>query len=148
MSAVILRTHLGWSISSPRVASVAVLLVLLAAACSSADGEATSTSEVAGCANVVGGEIEASSTGFRVTATVRSADTGRDRYADAWEVRSPDGTVLATRVLAHPHVEEQPFSRSLDGVAIPEAVESIEIAARDSVVGFCGETFTLTVPTR
>ncbi|MGB5655630.1 MAG: hypothetical protein WBN35_03340, partial [Acidimicrobiia bacterium] len=56
------------------------------------------------------------------------------------------GEVLDTRVLAHPHVGEQPFTRSLTGVDIPEAVTTVEIAARDSVVGFCGTTATVAVP--
>ena len=127
-------------------ASVAALTALLFSACTPSDGGTATAVASAGCADVVDGTIEWSGAGYRVTATVRSADTGWDRYADAWEVRAPDGAVLGVRVLTHPHVEEQPFTRSLDGVAIPESTVSIEIAARDSVVGFCGETLTLAVP--
>ena len=76
---------------------------------------------------------------------VASADTGWDKYADAWEVRAPDGTVLGTRELLHPHVDEQPFTRSLSGVAVPAGVSEVVIAARDSVEGFCGATFELTL---
>jgi hypothetical protein len=129
-----------------RTASVAALTALLFSACTASDGGTATTEAFAGCADVVDGTIEWSGTGYRVTATVRSADTGWDRYADGWEVRAPDGAVLGVRVLTHPHVEEQPFTRSLDGVAIPESTASIEIAARDSKVGFCGETLTLAVP--
>ncbi len=129
-----------------RIACVVALTALLFSACTASDGRPATTEAAAGCADVVDGTIEWSGTGYRVTATVRSADTGWDRYADAWEVRAPDGAVLGVRVLTHPHVEEQPFTRSLDGVAIPASTGSIEIAARDSVVGFCGETFTLAVP--
>ena len=56
------------------------------------------------------------------------------------------GDVLGTRELAHPHVDEQPFTRSLTGVVIPEGVTTVEIAARDSVVGFCGTTVSVAVP--
>ena len=42
--------------------------------------------------------------------TVQHADTGWDHYADAWEVLAPDGTVLGTRTLLHPHTDEQPFT--------------------------------------
>ena len=101
---------------------------------------------VEGCADVIDASVERSGDRFVVTATVRSADTGWDRYADAWEVRTTDGDVLGTRELAHPHVDEQPFTRSLTGVVIPEAVTTVEIAARDSVVGFCGTTVSVAVP--
>lgn len=65
--------------------------------------------------------------------TVEHADTGWDHYADKWQVVAPDGTVLATRTLYHPHVDEQPFTRSLSGVSLPEGVESVTIRAGDSV---------------
>ena len=84
--------------------------------------------------------MERGNDGFTVTATVASADTGWEKYADAWEVRTLEGDVLGTRMLAHPHVDEQPFTRSLTGVEIPDDVDRIEVAARDSVEGFCGET--------
>jgi hypothetical protein len=65
--------------------------------------------------------------------TVRHADTGWDHYANAWQVSSESGEVLATRVLSHPHVEEQPFTRQLAGVPIPVGVRRVWIRARDSV---------------
>jgi hypothetical protein len=77
--------------------------------------------------------IETSGTGFAVSATVRSADTGWEKYADLWEVRGPDGTVLGERVLAHPHVDEQPFTRSVGGVEIPDGVGEVTVAAGDRV---------------
>lgn len=48
------------------------------------------------------------------------------------------GEVLATRVLHHPHVGEQPFTRSLSGVAIPAGIQRVRVRARDSVYGFGG----------
>lgn len=137
---------------------VMLMLMLVSASCASSGetGEANETAStvettlptVAGCANVVEADIELSGDTYRVSATILSADTGWEKYADAWEVRSPDGTVLGTRILAHPHVDEQPFTRSLSGVDIPAGVMDVEIAARDSVVGFCGETVSVAVPGR
>jgi hypothetical protein len=46
---------------------------------------------------------------------VRHEDVGWQHYADRWEVLASGGEVLATRVLAHPHVDEQPFVRNLGG---------------------------------
>ncbi len=128
------------------VAAGAVLLVALSA-CGSNDQTASTTTEaVAGCAHVVGATITAAGDGYEISATVSSTETGWDKYADAWEVRDPAGIVLAERVLAHPHETEQPFTRSLSGISIPAGVDSVTIAAHDSVLGFCGDTFTLEVP--
>jgi hypothetical protein len=101
-----------------------------------------------GCADVIDVDIEATGVTFRISTTVRSADTGWEKYADAWEVRDPSGLVLGERVLAHPHVEEQPFTRSLSDVEIPPEVVEVEVAARDSAAGFCGATLREPVPGR
>jgi hypothetical protein len=76
---------------------------------------------------------------WRFDVTLRSGDTGWDKYADQWEVLGPDGEVLATRVLMHPHVDEQPFTRSLDDVVIPSGVTQVTVLARDSVAGYGGQ---------
>ena len=83
---------------------------------------------------------------YRVTVTVRHADEGWDHYADQWRVVAPDGTVLGTRTLHHPHETEQPFTRSLGGVSIPADVDAVTVEARDSVHGRGGETITVQVP--
>ena len=101
-----------------------------------------------GCAHVIAGAVVWNGATATVSATVRSADTGWDKYADAWEVRTLDGTVLGVRELAHPHETEQPFTRSLGGVSIPTGVDEVELAARDSVVGWCGDTLVVLVPDR
>ncbi|MEM9318136.1 MAG: hypothetical protein AAGA70_03920 [Pseudomonadota bacterium] len=72
----------------------------------------------------------------RLSVTIAHPDTGWDHYADAWEVLSPDGTSLGTRELAHPHVEEQPFTRSLSVTLPGEAPWTVLIRARDSVHGW------------
>ncbi len=77
---------------------------------------------LAGEADVVGAEARSSGGGWSFDVTVRHADTGWEHYADAWRVVGPDGVVYGTRVLAHPHVNEQPFTRSLSGVMIPEGL--------------------------
>jgi hypothetical protein len=74
---------------------------------------------------------------------VRHADTGWDHYANRWDVLAPDGTVLGTRTLLHPHENEQPFTRSLSGVSVPEGVRSVTIRANDSVHGEGGREVTV-----
>jgi len=109
-------------------------------------GSSTSVASDEGCADVIDAKIEGADELFTVSATVRSADTGWDKYADLWQVQTIDGEVLGERVLAHPHETEQPFTRSLGGVSIPADVADIVIVARDSVAGFCGSVFTAEVP--
>lgn len=123
------------------------VLVLVLSGCSG-DDQSADVVEQEGCADVIGVDIVEEDGLFLISATVSSADTGDDKYADAWEVRSPDGTVLGERVLAHPHVGEQPFTRSLPPIDIPSDVAVVTVAAHDSVVGFCGETVDASVPGR
>jgi len=76
-----------------------------------------------GEANVVAVDVTRERAGtYRFDVTVRHADEGWKHYADRWDVLAPDGTVLGTRVLLHPHVNEQPFTRSLSGVTIPDGI--------------------------
>jgi hypothetical protein len=101
----------------------------------------------AGEANVL--EVTATPSGdgtWRFDVSVRHADIGWDHYADAWEVLAPDGTVLGTRTLLHPHTDEQPFTRWLTGVRIPDDVAEVTIRAHDSVHGHGGKALTVVVP--
>jgi hypothetical protein len=70
--------------------------------------------------------------------TVQHEDTGWEHYADQWEVLTLEGKVLGTRVLAHPHVEEQPFTRSQSGIVIPEGATQVRVRAHDLVHGYGG----------
>ena len=96
-----------------------------------------------GCAHVVAVDVSAGGQGYTFAVTVSSSETGWDKYADAWVVKGTDGTVYGERVLAHPHVNEQPFTRSLSGVEIPSDTTEVAVAARDSVLGFCGDEVTV-----
>lgn len=99
----------------------------------------TLTQVFAGEADVVGvdARLEAGGT-WRFSVTVRHADDGWDHYADKWIVEGPDGTVLGVRILAHPHDNEQPFTRSQSGIRIPEDVTTVTVKAHDSVHGYGG----------
>ncbi|MFW2542703.1 hypothetical protein ACN2XU_08685 [Primorskyibacter sp. 2E107] len=77
-----------------------------------------------------------SGSGYTLSVTLAHPDTGWDHYADGWRVEREDGTVLGTRVLAHPHVEEQPFTRALGNVAVPEGTTVVFVRARCLVDGW------------
>ena len=90
-------------------------------------------------------QLEPSGT-YHFDVTVRHADTGWKHYADWWEILAPDGSVLATRPLRHPHVDEQPFTRDLPDVKIPDAITRVTVRAHDSQHGFGGKEVTVELP--
>ena len=101
----------------------------------------------AGEVDVVNVAVKANAAGvYRFDVTLRHADEGWDHYADRWEIRDGEGTVLATRVLAHPHVDEQPFTRSLGGVKIPAGLNRVTVAAHDSQHGYGGSEMSVDLP--
>jgi len=107
----------------------------------------TGQGALAGEAAVLDATLTPSGDGtWRIDVTVEHADEGGDHYADVWEVLAPDGTVLGTRTLLHPHENEQPFTRSLSGIAIPDDVVEVTIRAHDRVHGYGGPELTVGVP--
>jgi len=83
---------------------------------------------------------------WTISATLSSPYDTPERYADAWRVVGPDGTVYGERLLAHDHAGEQPFTRSESGIEIPDDVAEVVIEGRDLEYGYGGSTFTLVLP--
>lgn len=103
----------------------------------------------AGEADVVGAAAHRTTAGlYDFDVTIRSRDTGWDRYADQIEVLAPDGKILATRVLEHPHDDEQPFTRDVSEVRIPRGIDTVVIRARFKPVGYDGTVFRLSLTDR
>ena len=150
--------------------AVALALALLAAACAGDDSAATtgatgpagavdtqSTEATTGTqvldTNARSGEqrypdvVAATATetadGWTIEATLSSPYDSAERYADAWRALDPNGIVLGLRELLHDHATEQPFTRSLTGVEIPDAVQEITIEGRDLQHGWGGATVTI-----
>ena len=73
--------------------------------------------------------------------TLKHGDTGWDHYADAWRVVTEDGKELGTRTLYHPHVDEQPFTRSLGDVTVPADASAVYIEAHDKVHGWSKQRY-------
>lgn len=82
---------------------------------------------------------------YEFEVTISSPYDSPDQYADAWRVLAPDGTVLGVRELLHDHASEQPFTRSLSGVEIPEGVTTVTVEGRDLLNGWGGETMEVDV---
>ncbi|MBX2823968.1 MAG: hypothetical protein KTR33_04500 [Gammaproteobacteria bacterium] len=82
---------------------------------------------------------------YRVNVTLLHEDAGWDHYANRWDVLDETGKVLGSRVLAHPHDNEQPFTRSLT-LNIPDTVKTITIRANDSVHETGGAEMSIEVP--
>lgn len=94
-------------------------------------------------------DVKATRTGantYSFDVTLKHADTGWKHYANKWEIVGPGGKVLGTRVLYHPHVNEQPFTRSLSGVKIDASIREVEVRAYDSQHSAGGKTFKVTLP--
>lgn len=100
----------------------------------------------AGEADVIGVQVDKSGSSYSFDVTVQHNDTGWQHYADKWDIVGPDGQILATRILYHPHVNEQPFTRSLSGVEIGAGVSSVVIRAHDLVHGYGGREMTVELP--
>lgn len=95
---------------------------------------------LAGNADVLSADATRTGPTWRFDVTVRHGDTGWDHYADAWRVVGADGAVYGERTLYHPHVDEQPFTRSLTGVRIPADVARVRVEAHDKIHGWGGKT--------
>jgi len=80
---------------------------------------------------------------WSVSVTLKHNDTGWNHYADNWRVVDGEGNVLGDRVLYHPHVGEQPFTRELDSVKIPEGTTTVYIEAHDKVHGWTPNRLTV-----
>lgn len=95
----------------------------------------------AGPPRIVDAKVQKNGMNWRVAVTIRHNDTGWDHYADGWDVLDADGKVLGHRELLHPHVSEQPFTRSLSNLMLPDGTREVFIRARCSVDGWSGKTF-------
>ena len=83
---------------------------------------------------------------FTFDVTIDHTDKGWDDYADIWRIKDAQGNVLGERVLAHPHVKERPFTRTLSGVKIPTGVSEVFVEAHDTVTGWNPDTKLVKLP--
>ncbi len=100
-------------------------------------------------ANVVDANVIHEADGsFTFKVTVQHTDEGWQHYADHWLILDKDEQLIAARKLLHPHVKEQPFTRDLSYIEIPETVKEVIIRAHCSVDGYTGYDFALNIETQ
>ena len=107
------------------------------------DGTAAEASAEQRFPDIIDATAEQTNLGWTFDVTVSSPYDSADRYADAWRIVGPDGTVYGTRELAHDHAAEQPFMRTIQAVEIPDDVDVVTIEGRDQANGWGGGTFEL-----
>ena len=115
--------------------------------CSNSNGtenNAPSPSEIGGAAAVTGVTVSGTSGNYTFNVTISSPDTGCGQYADWWEVFDTSGTLIYRRILAHSHVNEQPFTRSGGSVAIDQDTE-VYVRAHMNNTGYGTAVFRGTV---
>jgi len=133
-----------------RTSSFLLLLIFLWTGCSSSmpseseeDQEFEHPEDQSAIKNV---SVQGDETNYTFSVTIESPDTGCEQYADWWEVLTVDSTLLYRRILAHSHVDEQPFTRSGGPVSIDEN-QFVFIRAHMNNLGFGTRVFSGSVST-
>lgn len=83
--------------------------------------------------------VQSSDGSWCISTTVRHNDEGWDHYANGWQVLDEAGNELGWRLLAHPHDDEQPFTREQCDIEIPEKTTRVIVRAKCKVHGFGGQ---------
>lgn len=86
---------------------------------------------------------------FDFDVTISSPYDSPSRYADGFRVMGEDGrTVFGVRPLGHDHASEQPFTRDLYGVRVPDGVRQVVVQGRDQRYGWGGGSKVVVLPGR
>lgn len=76
---------------------------------------------------------------WRADVTLKHEDAGWKHYADGWRLVDNQGNEIGKRTLYHPHVNEQPFTRSLSGFYLPKDMKIIFVEAHDLKHGWSSD---------
>jgi len=78
---------------------------------------------------------------FKVT--IKHTDKNWNHYVNGYEILTLANKRLAKRTLHHPHINEQPFTRSISGVKIPINIDKVIVRAHDLIHGNGGKEVVL-----
>lgn len=100
------------------------------------EGEEMAVQEILlGEAMVTNVTVSGDENSYDFNVTIKSPDSGCSQYADWWEVFDMNGKLLYRRILAHSHVNEQPFTRGGGPVEISKESE-VYIRAHMNNLGY------------
>lgn len=95
-----------------------------------------SSSVIANDVEIVNVVLTSQAGTWRADVTLKHNDTGWEHYADAWRLVDEKGNEIGNRTLWHPHVNEQPFTRSLSNFHIAADKKIIFVEAHDKKHGW------------
>ena len=103
---------------------------------------------MAGAANVIAAMARQGADGtWSFEVTMRCDDRGAAYFCDRFEVLTPTARVVGVCRLLHDHTDEQPFTREVQGVSMPDdSPRRVQIRGHHNVRGFDGATLTLDLP--
>ena len=116
-----IELHFSWS----SVATLGLIFWGLSTVFCSTPVRVTELPDNLNTAQVLKVEARGRPSNYHFAVTIDSPDIGCEQYANWWEVISEDGELLYRRILAHSHVDEQPFTRN--GGSIPLQPNQIAI---------------------
>jgi len=126
-----------WRLSG-LILSLLISLIALSACESTQDPNELTTDNTSAAVTAV--SITGDPGNYTFSVTIESPDVGCDQYADWWEVLTNDGRLIYRRILAHSHVDEQPFTRSGGPVDIA-ADQTIIVRAHMNDTGYAEQVF-------
>jgi len=141
---IVIKQEITLSFETSLILKTSCLVIFFALSCSAASdvnqerGDPIPHADDQAVITGVSASGDAGSYNFSVS--IASPDEGCSQYADWWEIISPDSVLIYRRVLAHSHVDEQPFTRSGGPVNIDEA-KQVLIRAHMNNLGYGSRIF-------